>query len=80
MQRAIELLQRHFDIVTVGDHTRYKEAILKRTGWDDIVMPRKNTHRGELMFQKEEVEELHKLLDKNGDIDFIYEVKKIYEH
>ena len=43
-------------------------------------MPRHNTYRGTLVFTKEEVEELFKLLDENGDIDFIYEVKKIYAH
>jgi hypothetical protein len=48
------------------------------TGWEDRDMPRHNTHRGELIFTKEQVEELQKLLMANGDIDFISEVQKRY--
>lgn len=79
VRRALELLQKHFDIVTVGDHARYKETLLRMTGWEDREMPRHNTHRGELIFTKEQVEELQKLLTANGDIDFISEVKKLYD-
>ena len=79
MRRALELLEKHFDLATVGDHARYKETILKITGWTDIDMPRQNTHKGELMFTKKEVEQLHKLLTANGDTDFIDQVKKIYD-
>lgn len=78
VRRGLELLQRHFDIVTVGDHARYKETLLRMTGWEDRDMPRHNTHSGELIFTKEQVEELQKLLTANGDIDFISEVQKRY--
>lgn len=80
VRRALELLRKHFDIITVGEHARYKDTLLSMTGWEDKIMPRHNTYRGTLVFTKEEVEELFKLLDENGDIDFIYEVKKIYAH
>lgn len=75
----MQLLDKHFEIATVGDHARYKETLLKMTGWKDREMPRHNTHKGELIFTKEQVEELHKLLDANGDTDFISEVKKMYD-
>ena len=78
VRRALELLHKHFDIVTVGDHTRYKDTLLSMTGWEDKIMPRHNTYRGTLVFTKEEIEDLYKLLNENGDIDFIYEVKNIY--
>ncbi|KAL3784100.1 hypothetical protein HJC23_012732 [Cyclotella cryptica] len=78
VRRALDLLEKHFDIVTVGDHSRYKDTLLRMTGWENKIMPRQNTYPGTLVFTKEEVEELQKLLNENGDIDFLYEVKKIY--
>ena len=70
----------HFDIVSVGNHDRYKKELLMMTGWEDIEMKRTNTYRGkELQFSKAEVEEMQKLLYDNGDIDFLYQVKKIYD-
>jgi hypothetical protein len=75
----LELLQKHFEIVTVGDHGRYKATLLKMTGWQDREMPRHNTHKGELVFTKEQVEELQQLLTANGDTDFISQVKNIYD-
>ncbi len=32
VQRGMELLQRHFDVVSVGDHTKYMNEILNYTG------------------------------------------------
>lgn len=49
------------------------------TGWIDKEMPRHNTHKGELIFTKEQVEELQMLLTANGDTDFIHQVKQIYD-
>lgn len=80
VQRALQLLQDHFDIITIGNHDLYKTKLLSITGWPDIEMKRTNTFAGELSFTKKEVEEMQKLLYDNGDIDFLYEVKKLYEH
>jgi len=79
VRRALELLQRHFDIVTVGNHERYRDALLKLTGWEDKKMVRHNTFSKELSYTKKEIEDLHKLLYENGDIDFIHEIKSRYK-
>lgn len=77
--RAMELLHRHFDIVTVADHTTFRNKILHWTGWTTVIkMPRANVHHGEMNFTKKEVETLQKLLQKNGDIDFVDQAKLDY--
>ena len=78
VQRALQILQNHFDIVTIGNHDLYKTKLLSMTAWQDIEMKRTNTFAGELSFTKKEVEEIQKLLYNNGDVDFMYEVKKLY--
>ena len=78
--RAMELLHRHFDIVTLADHATFMNTLLKWTGWTHINMPRSNVHRGELQFTKKEVENLQKLLRKNGDTDFVDQVKLEYHN
>lgn len=78
VSRAMELLHRHFDIVTVGDHDTFMDTILKWTGWKRITYKRTNTYGGTLSFTKKEVENLQKLLRKNGDIEFIDRVKEEY--
>ena len=79
VQRALQLLHDHFDIVSVGDHSGYKKKLLSMTGWDDLEMERTNTYNGELTFTKEEIEEMQKLMNQNGDTDFMYEVSKLYK-
>lgn len=79
VRRALELLRDHFDIVTVLDHDRFKRELLEMTGWRDKEMARTNTYKGELTFTKKEVEEMQKLLDKNGDTEFIRRVKEMHE-
>ena len=79
VQRALQLLHDHFDIVSVGDHNGYKKKLLSMTGWDDLEMERTNTYNGELSFTKKEIEEMQKLMNDNGDTDFMYEVKKLYK-
>ncbi|KAL7552993.1 hypothetical protein ACHAWF_016237 [Thalassiosira exigua] len=76
--RAMELLHRHFDIVTVADHATFRENILKWTGWMPMEIPWENAHEGELMFSKKYVQRLQSLLQKNGDIDFVDQVKLDY--
>jgi len=76
--RAMELLHRHFDIVTLGDHAKFTETLLSWTGWKPIRMPHANSFRGKLRYTKKEVETLQKLLEKNGDFDFADQVKYEY--
>ncbi|KAL7533994.1 hypothetical protein ACHAXR_009790 [Thalassiosira sp. AJA248-18] len=76
--RALGLLHRHFDIVTVGDHATFMDTILNWTGWLPIKMPKTNVYQKELQFTKKEVEDMQKLLKKNGDTEFIDQVKQEY--
>ena len=80
VDRALELLARHFDIISVGEHEKFKERIQQFTGWDNDneEMERKNTYRGEIHFTKRQVENLQKLLETNGDIDFLEKVKVLF--
>mmetsp|Transcript_35572 Transcript_35572/g.74988 ORF Transcript_35572/g.74988 Transcript_35572/m.74988 type:complete len:329 (-) Transcript_35572:209-1195(-) len=76
--RALDLLQKHFDIVTVGNHAGHKRELLRLTGWEDIEMTRTNSHSRDIDLTKREVEGIQKSLDDNGDIDFIERVKHIF--
>ena len=78
VQRGMELLQRHFDVVSVGDHTKYMNEILNYTGWKYLDMPYKNAYHKSLDFTKKEVEALYKALVRNGDVDFMDAVKLRY--
>ncbi|KAL9185018.1 hypothetical protein ACHAXT_002795 [Thalassiosira profunda] len=78
VQRALEILTKHFDIVTVGEHDRFKRELLEWTGWADKEMRQTNTHTKEILFSKKEVEALQKQMEENGDVEFIYEVKKLF--
>eukprot|EP00527_Entomoneis_sp_CCMP2396_P009145 CAMPEP_0198137198 /NCGR_PEP_ID=MMETSP1443-20131203/730_1 /TAXON_ID=186043 /ORGANISM="Entomoneis sp., Strain CCMP2396" /LENGTH=310 /DNA_ID=CAMNT_0043798551 /DNA_START=87 /DNA_END=1019 /DNA_ORIENTATION=+ len=78
VQRALSILRNHFDIVSVGDHVRFKKELMAMTGWEDREMKRTNTHSKDLTFSKSEVEEMQKLMTANGDTEFIYQVKKMY--
>lgn len=51
--RAMELLHRHFDVVTLGDHDTFMDKILGWTGWTRANRYRMgNVHKGELEFTK----------------------------
>ena len=78
--RALDLLHRHFDVVTVGDHETFRKMILDLTGWARLTIPRTNVYKKELEFSKKEVENLQKLLQKNGDIDFVDRAKMEYHN
>ncbi len=78
VERALQLLRDHFDIITVGQHDRFEHEFLKFTGLEEIPMKRTNVYRKELNFTKKEIETLHRLLEDNGDIDFIYMLKRMY--
>ena len=76
--KTVELLHRHFDLVTLGDHKLFSSTLLKWTGWEEIEMPRTNVYKKELEFSKKEIENFVKKLQANGDIEFIDQVKKEY--
>ncbi|KAL7459603.1 hypothetical protein ACHAWC_011508 [Mediolabrus comicus] len=76
--RGIELLQHHFDVVSLGNHSQFMNEILEYTGWDRLSMPHMNVHKKTLEFTKKEVETLYKLLVQNGDVDFVDAVKQRY--
>jgi len=78
VKRAMELLHRHFDVVTVADHATFVSRVLKLTGWKHIDMPKTNVYKGVLKFTKKEVEFLQKGLERNGDFDFVDRVKLEY--
>ena len=78
VERALQLLRDHFDIITVGQHDRFESEFLRITGLEKIPMKKANVYPKELNFTKKEIETLHRLLEDNGDIDFIYRVKRIY--
>ena len=80
IQRGLELLERHFDIVTVGEHDRFRRELLEMTGWEEKEMKRENSHPRDFMFSKREIEEMQKLIEDNGDTDFIYQVKSRYKN
>jgi len=78
VKRALQLLRDHFDIVVVGDHDRFEKELLSITKWEKKTMNRHNTG-GDTPFNKSDVELIQRLLQDNGDIDFIYKVRDIYE-
>ena len=56
VKRALELLRRHFEVVTLGNHKLFMDMVLERTGWEYIPMPYTNSFKGELIFEKKRVE------------------------
>lgn len=80
VRRALELLHRHFDVVTVGDHAAFMERVLRWTGWPTVKMPHGNVFNKDLHFTKDSVQNLQKLLEENGDLDFIERVKVEYHN
>lgn len=78
VQRAMQILERHFDVVTVGNHDLFMNLVLNMTGWGYIKMPYTNSFKGELTFTKKRVEALQKLLIQNGDVDFMNVVRRRY--
>eukprot|EP00984_Skeletonema_dohrnii_P000354 scaffold119_cov79-Skeletonema_dohrnii-CCMP3373.AAC.7 len=80
VERALQLLARHFEIVAVGGHEKFKQRIQQFTGWEEKEMPRKNSYSRTLNFTKKEVDNMQKLLEENGDIDFIEKVKLLFDN
>jgi len=78
VRRAIELLQRHFDIVLLSDYQRFTEIMVKVTGWEGHEMRHANAFNGELDYTERELNKLKTLTEANGDVLFIDAVKHIY--
>lgn len=78
VRRAIELLQRHFDIVLLSDHQRFTEIILKVTGWKSTKMRHANSFNQEMNYTEREIYKIKTLTEANGDVLFIDAVKHIY--
>jgi len=78
VKRAMELLHQYFDVVTVGNHATFVDQLLNLTGWPYLKMGHANKHGMVLNFTKKEIEILQKMLERNGDIDFIDRVKHDY--
>jgi hypothetical protein len=38
----MEILNQHFDVVSIADHAQYKHDILEMTGWIDMEIPHSN--------------------------------------
>ena len=77
VKRALDLLHRHFDIVSM-DHATFLDKLLSVTGWPYVKMLNRNRYLKELNFRKDTIESLQKLLVSNGDLDFIDRVKYEY--
>lgn len=78
MRRAMELLQRHFDIVMLSDYKRFNDIILKVTGWLGFEMKHANVFKGELDYTERELNKIKTLTEANGDVLFIDAVKHVY--
>lgn len=48
VRRAMEILDTHFDVVSIADHSDFKRQILNVTGWMDMEIPHSNVFTGEL--------------------------------
>mmetsp|Transcript_12961 Transcript_12961/g.25351 ORF Transcript_12961/g.25351 Transcript_12961/m.25351 type:complete len:337 (-) Transcript_12961:124-1134(-) len=79
VKRAMELLERHFDLVVVSNHEYYMKRVLEVTGWNYQKMRSRNVYHIENVFSKREVEDLMKSIRENGDVDFIDAVKMKFE-
>ena len=78
VRRAMELLQRHFDVVLLSDYDKFVDIILKITGWKRVDMRRANTFNGELNYTEKELKKIQHLTEANGDVLFIDAVKHVY--
>lgn len=78
VRRAMELLQRHFDIVMLSDYKRFNDIILKVTGWLGFEMKHANVFKGELDYTERELNKIKTLTEANGDVLFIDAVKHVY--
>lgn len=78
VRRAVELLARHFDLVTIEDQDRYREAISQITGMEGLTIESTNIYDGEINFTQSELELLKRRTYENGDLDFIDAAKHMY--
>lgn len=50
VRRAVEILQRHFDVVSLGDHDMFTDIINKITGWKPFKKKASNIFGGDLNY------------------------------
>ena len=50
VRRAVELLQRHFDVLLLSDYDRFADIIHKITGWTPLKIKPANVFGGDLNY------------------------------
>mmetsp|Transcript_16177 Transcript_16177/g.24478 ORF Transcript_16177/g.24478 Transcript_16177/m.24478 type:complete len:354 (-) Transcript_16177:679-1740(-) len=78
VRRAVELLQRHFDVLLLSDYDRFTDIIHKITGWSPTTMKQANVFDGDLNYSYAELQKIKHLTEANGDTMFIDAVKHLY--
>lgn len=78
VRRAIEILQRHFDVVSLGDHDRFTGIMEKITGWIPKKNKASNIFGGDLNYSYAELQHIKSLTEANGDVMFIDAVNHLY--
>mmetsp|Transcript_3161 Transcript_3161/g.6685 ORF Transcript_3161/g.6685 Transcript_3161/m.6685 type:complete len:355 (+) Transcript_3161:32-1096(+) len=78
IRRAMELLQRHFDIVLLSDYERFTKIVLKLTGWKGVDMRHHNSFNGPLNFTERELDMVRRFTEFNGDVGLIDAVRHVY--
>mmetsp|Transcript_15977 Transcript_15977/g.26218 ORF Transcript_15977/g.26218 Transcript_15977/m.26218 type:complete len:345 (-) Transcript_15977:579-1613(-) len=78
VRRAVEILQRHFDVVSLGDYDIFADIIHKITGWLPEKITESNVFGGDLNYSYAELQKIKDLTEANGDVAFIDAVKHLY--
>ena len=78
VRRAIEILQRHFDVLLLSDYDKFTEIIHKITGWVPRGIRESNVFQGDLNYSYAELQHIKSLTEANGDVMFIDAVKHLY--
>jgi hypothetical protein len=79
VQRGLDILKKHFDLVLLDNRDKLADTVLKVTGWSSPGPIAKKVF-GDLIFTKELVSKYSKLVGKNGDGDFIDAVNHVYNN
>eukprot|EP00985_Skeletonema_marinoi_P004991 scaffold2167_cov178-Skeletonema_marinoi.AAC.8 len=78
VRRAVELLQRHFDVLLLSDYDRFADIIHKITGWTPLKIKPANVFGGDLNYSYAELQKIKDLTEANGDVAFIDAVRHLY--
>ncbi|KAL7451073.1 hypothetical protein ACHAWC_004572, partial [Mediolabrus comicus] len=71
VRRAIEILQRHFDVLLLSDYDRFTDIIHKMTGWFPRNIRESNVFQGDLNYSYADLQKIKSLTEANGDVMFI---------